>query len=414
MLLWRQTLSKAIQKAIAALTGTQQAKLTAADGAGNDYFGYSVSISADGNTTVIGAYGDDDKGADSGSAYIFTRSGSSWTQQAKLTAADGAAGDSFGFSVSISADGNTAIIGARYNDGNGSSTGSAYIFTRSGSSWTQQAKLTPADGAAGDSFGISVSISGDGNTAVIGAYTDDDNGADSGSAYIFTRSGSSWAQQAKLTAADGAASDRFGISVSISADGNTTVIGAYYDDDKGADSGSAYIFTRSGSSWVQQAKLTAADGAASDRFGIGVSISADGNTAVIGAYYDDDKGSASGSAYIFTRSGSIWTQQAKLTAADGASSDYFGFSVSISADGNTTAIGAYRDDDKGTNSGNAYIFTRSGSSWAQQAKLTAADGAASDYFGTGVSISGDGNTAVIGAYTDDDNGADSGSAYIFI
>ena len=414
MLLWRQTLSKAIQKAIAALTGTQQAKLTANDGAAEDYFGRNVSISGDGNTAVIGAYGDDDNGSSTGSAYIFTRSGSSWVQQAKLTAADGAANDNFGYSVSISGDGNTAVIGAHGDDDKGSASGSAYIFTRSGSSWTQQAKLTAADGATNDYFGICVSISGDGNTAVIGARYNDDKGTDSGSAYIFTRSGSTWTQQAKLLAADGATNDYFGFSVSISGDGNTTVIGAHADDNKGIDSGSAYIFTRSGSTWTQQAKLTAADGATSEYFGVSVSISADGNTAVIGAHYDDDKGGDSGSAYIFIRSGSSWTQQAKLTAADGAATDYFGFSVSISADGNTAAIGAYGDDDKGTDSGSAYIFTRSGSSWTQQAKLTADDGAASDYFGVSVSISADGNTAVIGVYGDDDKGTNSGSAYIFV
>ena len=266
----------------------QIAKLLAGDAAAADVFGYSVSLSGD--TALIGAWGDDDAGSSSGSAYIFTRSGSSWTQQAKLTASDAAAGDEFGYSVAISGD--TALVGAYRDDDAGNSSGSAYIFTRSGSSWTQQAKLTASDAAADDWFGFSVSLSGD--TALVGARFDDDDGSNSGSAYIFTRSGSSWTQQAKLTASDAAAGDEFGYSVAIS--GDTALVGALWDDAPDLDSGSAYIFTRSGSSWTQQAKLTASDATFIDRFGI-VSIS--GDTALVGAYFNDDAGSNSGSAYIF-------------------------------------------------------------------------------------------------------------------
>ena len=152
----------------------------------------------------------------------------------------------------------------------------------------------------------------------------------------------------------------FGYSVSISGDGNTAIVGAFYDNNgKGINAGSAYIYTRSCSTWTQQSKLLASDGAAGDNFGNSVSISGDGNTAIIGAYYDDDKGSDSGSAYIYTRSGSTWNQQAKVVASDGTSNDIFGYSVSISGDGNTVIVGAYGDDNvKGTNAGSAYIFAR--------------------------------------------------------
>ena len=196
---------------------------------------------------------------------------------AKLVAADGATNDFFGFSVALS--GNTAVIGALRddNDVNGVDSGSAYMFTRSGITWRQQAKLTAADGAANDTFGGNVAISGD--TAVIGAARDDDTGDNSGAAYVFIRSGTTWSQQAKLTAADGAANDRFGTRVALS--GNTTVIGAILDDDKGNDSGTAYVFARSGTAWSQQAKLTATDGAADDVFGWSVALS--GDTVVIGA-----------------------------------------------------------------------------------------------------------------------------------
>jgi hypothetical protein len=390
-------------------------KLLASDGVSNDRFGYSVSLSSDGSTALIGAHGDDDKGGSSGSAYIFTRDGSTWTEQAKLIASDGASDDQFGWSVSLSSDGNTALIGAYGDDDNGSISGSAYIFTRDGSTWTEQAKLVASDGVSSDYFGISVSLSSDGSTALIGAYADDDpvRGADSGSAYIFTRNGTTWTQQAKLTASDSAGGDRFGRSVTLSSDGSTALIGSPGDDDKGSASGSAYIFTRSGTTWIEQAKLTASDGAIDDSFGLSVTLSSDGSTALIGAPYSDDKGGNSGSAYIFTRSGSTWTEQAKLVASDGAADDYFGWAVSLSSDGNTALIGAYWDDDKGTNSGAAYVFTRDGTIWTEQVKLLASDGAADDYFGISVSLSSDGSTALIGAHYNDDKGTNSGSVYVF-
>ena len=367
------------------------AKLLASDGATNDYFGYSVSISSDGNTAIVGAHVDD---SSRGSAYIYTRSGSTWTQQTKLLASDGTVSDYFGVSVSISSDGNTAIVGAHVDD---SSRGSAYIYTRSGSTWTQQTKLLASDGTASDNFGISVSISSDGNTAIVGARGD---GSSRGSAYIYTRSGSTWTQQTKLIASDGSSGDYFGWSVSMSGDGNTAIVGAYRDDDY---RGSAYIYTRSGSTWTQQTKLIASDGSTSDNFGRSVSISSDGNTAIVGAYGDDSRGSA----YIYTRSGSTWTQQTKLIASDGSSGDYFGWSVSMSSDGNTAIVGAYRDD---SSRGSAYIYTRSGSTWTQQTKLIASDGSSGGYFGWSVSMSSDGNTAIVGAYTDDSN---RGTAYIY-
>ncbi|MEI7899836.1 MAG: hypothetical protein WCK89_06255 [bacterium] len=379
---------------------TLQAKLTAADAAAEGNFGCWVSLSGD--TALVGAYGDDNASTNSGSAYVFVRSGTAWMQQAKLTAADAATDDQFGVSVSVSGD--TAVVGAYGDDDAGSSSGRAYVFVRSGTVWMQQAKLTAADAATGDAFGVSVSVSG--GTAVVGAYGDDDAGSSSGSAYVFVRSGTAWAQQAKLKAADAAAGDSFGYSVSLADD--SVVVGAYWDDDKGVNSGSAYVFVRSGTSWTQQAKLTAADGAVDDRFGISVSLS--GDTALVGAFMDDDGGEVSGSAYVFARTGTNWIQQAKLIAADDAPYDYFGRSVSLSGD--TALVGAHYDDDRGVNSGSAYVFVRSGTAWTQQAKLTAADAAAEDAFGLLVSLSGD--SALVGAPGDDDAGDFSGSAYVFV
>ncbi len=375
-------------------------KLLASDGAAGDRFGNSVSISGD--YAIVGAYYDDDNGTNSGSAYIFFYDGTSWSEQAKLLASDGNTNDYFGYSVSISGD--YAIVGAVYDDDNGTNSGSAYIFKRSGTSWSEQAKLTASDGAAGDEFGVSVSISGD--YAIVGAYKEDYNGANSGSAYIFKRSGTNWSEQAKLTASDGFDYDEFGGSVSIS--GDYAIVGAWGDDDSGINSGSAYIFYYNGTNWSQQAKLTTSDGANYDWFGGSVSVS--GDYAIVGAYGDDDSGLSSGSAYIFKRSGTSWSEQAKLLAADGAEDDQFGWSVSISGD--YAIAGAFKDDDNGTNSGSAYIFFYDGTSWSEQAKLLASDGAAGDLFGYSASISGD--YAIVGAAFDDDNGVDSGSAYIYI
>jgi hypothetical protein len=276
------------------------AKLTASDGAAYDDFGYSVAISGD--TVVVGTHYDDDNGFESGSAYVFERNqtgADNWGQVAKLTASDAAADDRFGVSVAISGD--TVVVGAWGDADNGTQSGSAYVFERNqtgADNWGQVAKLTASDAAAGDWFGYSVAISGD--TVVVGAPGDDDNGSQSGSAYVFGRNqtgADNWGQVAKLTASDGAAGDWFGYSVAIS--GDTVVVGAPYDDDNGAYSGSAYVFERNqtgADNWGQVAKLTASDAAAVDCFGISVAISGDAGAIVVGADWDDDNGTDSGSA----------------------------------------------------------------------------------------------------------------------
>jgi len=377
-------------------------KILALDGGALDEFGHSVSLSGD--TVLIGAPANSDNGAWTGSAYVFIRTGTTWTQQQKLLPSDSALDDTFGLCVSLSGD--TALIGSGWDDNeNGVDAGSAYVFTRTGTTWTQQAKLLALDGAAGDLFGASVALSGD--TALIGALMDDDNGVDAGSAYVFTRTGTTWTQQAKLLASDGAAGDQFSY-YTCSLSGDTALISAPFDDDNGVDSGSVYVFTRTGTTWTQQAKLLTSDGAAGDVFGI--SFSLDGDAAIIGASYDDDNGTNSGSAYVFTRTGTTWTQQAKLLALDGAAGNYFGGFVSLFGD--TALIGAWGDDDNGSDSGSAYVFTRTGTTWSQQQKLTVSDGATGDHFG-GYGFSLDGDTAIISSRYDDDNGTDSGSVYVF-
>ena len=385
-----------------------ESKLTASDGETNDQFGYNVSISGD--YAVIGAYTEDANGGQSGSAYIFERDGAGvWSEVQKLTASDGSSLDYFGFSVAIS--GETVVIGADYDDDNGSASGSAYVFERDGVGfWSETQKLIASDAAANERFGYSVSISG--NTVGIGAAYDDDVDAatiDAGSAYVFERDEAGvWSQVQKLTASDGAGGDLFGKSVSIS--GDTLVVGADYDDDNGSASGSAYVFDRDGGGfWSETQKLTASDGSSVDYFGWKVSIS--GETMVVSANYDDDNGLNSGSVFIFERDGAgVWSEAQKLTASDGAENDQFGRSVSIS--GNKVVIGVDADDDNGGNSGSAYVFERGGAgNWSEVQKLTASDGAASDFFGRSVSISGE--TVVVGGHGNDDNGSGSGSAYMF-
>ncbi len=381
-----------------------EVKLLASDRAAGDYFGYAVARSADGRFALVGALGDENA---TGSAYVFERSGGAWVQRAKLTASDAAVGDEFGGSVALSGDGGYALVGAAYNAdvGGFGFSGSAYVFERSGNTWTEQAKLTASDADGDDTFGGSVALSDDGTAALIGAPIGDDaNGIETGSAYVFKRSGSTWAEQAELTASDGDLYDDFGEAVALSADGSRALVGAINDT---LSAGSAYVFERSGAAWTQQARLTASDGASLDIFGGTVALSADGLTALIGAPGDD---SYTGSAYVYERSGTTWTEQAKLTAPGNANGDEFGASLDLSTDGMTALVGARRDEQF---TGSAYVFERRGGTWTARTKLTASDGASSDSFGRAVALSGDGTSALIGSNSDDDDGTNSGSAYVF-
>jgi hypothetical protein len=291
---------------------------------------------------------------------VFTRSGGVWSQQAQLTASDGAAYDYFGRAVALNAAGDTAIVGASTHAvGANSEQGSAYVFTRGGGVWSQQAQLTASDGAGVYWLGHSVALNAAGDTAIVGAYGSNVGANNQGSAYVFARSGGIWSQQAQLTASDGAASDYFGRSVALNAAGDTAIVGAYHDD-VGANvvQGSAYVFAPSAGNWIQQAKLTASDGAKGDEFGGSVALNAAGDTAIVGACLDDVGANIyQGSAYVFARSGGVWSQQVKLTASDGAAYDYFGVSVALNAAGDTAIVGAPRDDvGANANQGSAYFF----------------------------------------------------------
>lgn len=270
---------------------SQQQKLTADDGDTLDYFGSSVAL--DNDTAIIGAPGDEDpNGDDAGSAYVFTLSEGCWSQQQKLSANDGDSYDDFGRAVAV--DGDTVAVGTYDEDPNGYESGSVYIFTRSSGQWNQQQKLTPDDGDRGDKFGREVAL--DRNTVVIGAYHDEGpNGSSAGSAYVFTRSEGKWSQQQKLLPSDSSQVTQFGLTTAL--DGDTAVIGTYDEPDlSGKGRGSAYVFTRSEGNWSQQQKLIPEDDTDDTLYGWAVAV--DRDVAVVGAPWD---GHQTGSAYVFER-----------------------------------------------------------------------------------------------------------------
>ncbi len=378
------------------------ATLTAPSVQDGSHFGRRTAISGD--TIIVAAPLHDGSGADSGAVHAFVRSGGGWAYQSELITLGGVAGgDLFGLGLAIS--GNTVIVGAPGDDDNGAGSGAAYVFVRTGTTWAQQTKLLPLDGAAGDNFGAGVSI--DGDTVVIGADLDDDGGDASGSAYVFVRSGTVWTQQQKLTALDASPADQFAFSVSIS--GDTIVVGASADDAPAVNSGSAYVFVRSGTAWSQQARLTASDGAADDLFGTAVAVSAE--TALVGARLADAPGAVdAGATYAFVRSGTSWTQQARLVATDATSRAAFGTSPALVGD--TAVIGAFdANTPDGADAGSAYIFVRSGAHWTQQGKILDPAPAAGDFFGNSLAFAG--QEVVIGARGDAAGGTNTGAVFVY-
>jgi hypothetical protein len=345
---------------------------------GNDaFFGYSVAV--DGSTAVVGAMNGN---GTLGAAYVYVRSGTTWSLQQELTAADGAANDQFGYAVAVS--GNTALVAAAGKD---SGQGYVYAFSRSGTTWTLQQEFTASDGAANDCFGCSLGLGS--STAVVGAPG---HLGGTGAAYVLTSSGT-WQKQQEFLGT--ATTSSFGFAVAASSDGTTVVVG---DFGVASQKGSVYVYSLNGT-WSQtpvEATLAAADGAANDRFGYAVGAIA--GTVIVGAYGNG----GTGAAYVFSGSGTAWSQQAKLLASDRASGDSFGESVALS--GNTAVVGAY--EKAGTNGpGAAYVFTETSGTWVQSEVFATAPG---QYFGYAVAASG--TTAVVGAYgASNDNGA----AYFF-
>jgi hypothetical protein len=427
-------------------------------------FGSSAAISVD--IAVIGSYNESsgDK-QDSGAVYVFVRNDSEWTFQGYLKPPSLSEFDAFGLSVAVSGD--TIVVGApgnrTFGDPSDPDTGAAYVFSRSGTNWIQQAHLHASNTEAGDVFGWSVAISG--NTIVIGAWGEgsnargvngnqnDNSAADSGAAYIFVRDGTNWSQQAYLKASNAGAGDLFGRTVAISHD--TVVVGAYQEDsissgvngnqndDSASDAGAAYVFVRSGTTWSQQAYLKASNTEFEDRFGVSVAISddmvvvggpsEDSNARVVNGNQANNAANAAGAAYVFKRNGTNWSQQAYLKASNADPGDYFGSAVAISGDtiiagapveaSNARGINGNQPNNEASFAGAAYVFVRSGTRWLQQAYLKASNTDPSDNFGASVAISGD--TAVIGASQEasnatgvngdqtDNSNFGAGAAYVF-
>jgi FG-GAP repeat protein len=372
-------------------TFTQQQKLEVPDAF--DLFGFSVAIS--GETVVVGATRAD---FDRGAAYVFARSGEGWSLQQKLISSLRSPGDGVGWSVAIS--GETLVVGAATAS---DYRGRAFVFVRSGGVWSEQQALRASNRRMGAGFGTSVAISGE--TVVVGSPMGDAAiFGNQGTAYVFVRNSGVWSEQQILTASDPVGGDKFGSSVAIS--GETVMVGAPGDDSRG----SVYVFARSGEVWSQQQMLTASDAAANDSFGNSMAIN--GETVVVGAVGDDGAaGIDQGAAYVFARSGGVWSEQQKLEASDAAANDLFGSSVVIS--GEMVVVGAPFDDGTaGIDQGAAYVFARSGGVWSEQQKLLASDAAVADQFGSSVAISG--KTVVVGAPFDDGEGSTNhGSAHVF-
>jgi hypothetical protein len=324
------------------------------------YQGISLAISADGNTAIVGGFEDN---AGTGAAWIFTRNNGVWTQQGSKLVGTGAVGNAAqGWSVALSADGNTAIVGGY---GDNSQTGAAWVFTRSGGVWSQQGSKLVGTGVVGNQANQgSVALSGDGNTAIVGGNAD--NGG-TGAAWVFTRSAGVWAQQGdKLVGAGGVGASQ-GSRVGLSADGNTAIVGGNTDS---SGAGAAWIFTRAAGVWSQQGNKLVGTGAVGQAAQAWVALSGDGNTAIVGGNLDNSStGAITGAAWIFTRSAGVWSQQGnKLVGTGAVGNSEQGYGVSLSADGNTAIVGGAGDN---SSIGAVWVYTRSNGVWtpSQEAAL---------------------------------------------
>jgi trimeric autotransporter adhesin len=432
-----------------------------------------VALSADGTTLAVGATGEDssasgingdqsdDNASNAGAVYVFTRQSSGWTQQAYIKASNTGAGDGFGASVALSADGSTLAVGARREDSinagvNGNQaddsaqdSGAVYVFARSAGVWTQQAYIKASNPGVDHQFGTAIALDATGDTLAVGAYGErssatgvngiqgDNSALFAGAAYVFTRSGAAWSQQAYIKASNTNAQDFFGIAVALSADGSTLAVGAYFEDsgatgvdanqlDNSAPSaGAVYVFTRAAGTWTQQAYVKASNTGANDMFGTFVALSSDGSTLAVAAHDEasaatgidgdqsDNSAPGAGAVYVFARAASVWTQQAYVKASNTDTGDGFGSYVQLSADGNTLAMAAIGEDSNAfavnrpqvdnsmSLAGAAYVFTNRAGVWTQQAYVKAGTSETFDQFGISLALSGDGATLAIGAPGED-------------
>jgi len=326
-------------------------------------------------------------------------------EEPKLTAPNGAAGDRFGIAVSIHGD--LAVSGAYLKSVAGIASGATFVYRRGATgAWVPEAQLVPSDGGPGDWFGVSVAT--DGERVLVGAQNHDGAGANAGAAYVYREDGGSWVEEAKLVAPAPGANDWMGHSVSLAED--LAVAGAHLTDGPAADTGAVHVFRRDGTgTWTFEAALTASDPEAASEFGS--SVGTDGTSVVVGARWKDETGPNSGAAYVYRRVAGVWTEEAELVPADPASGDEFGFEVAV--DGDRAVCAARLEDEAGVDAGALYVFVRDETgAWSQEAKLVGGDLAADDRFGEGLSI--DGGIVVGGARQHDAAAADGGAAYVFV
>ncbi len=455
----------------------------------NDNFGGAIALSADGNTLAIASAAEssasteaDNSAPGAGAVYIFARTGTTWTQQAYVKASNPATQDTFGTSVALSADGSTLAVSAIGEDsaavginGNQASnaalgSGAVYVFTRTGTTWAQQAYVKASNTEANDAFGTSVALSSDGATLAVGANGEDSQGfgnqadntfSNAGAAYVYVRNATTWNQQAYIKASNPGSGDSFGGAVALSGDGSTLAVGSYFEssgsvgvngtqNETAAVSGAVYVVTRVGSTWSQQAFVKASNTGSGDLFGATVALSADGTTLAVGAFGEesaatgingnqaDNAASQAGAVYAFTRVGPTWSQQAYIKASNTNASDFFGRScLALSGNGSILIVGAFFEDsaDVGINgnqadnsaseAGAAYVFMRAGTTWSQSNYVKASNTAAADRLSIGGAVSADGATVALGAPLEDsaaigidgnqaDNAAsESGAVYLY-
>jgi len=390
-------------------TWSQQAYIKASNTGADNRFGERVALSADGSTLAVGAPVEgsaatgingnqaDNSAPGSGVAYVFTRSGTTWSQQAYVKASNTGTNDQFGFGVALSGDGSTLAVGAlgessaatgingNQGDNSAPNSGAVYVFTRSGTTWSQQAYVKASNTGTGDQFGRYVTLSGDSSTLAVGAIGEasaatgigsnqaDNSASSAGAVYVFARSGTTWSQQAYVKASNTGTGDGFGIDVALSGDGSTLAVCALFEssaatgingnqaDNSARSSGAAYVFVRSGTTWSQQAYVKASNTGTNDGFGR-VALSRDGLTLAVGAVGEgsaatgiggnqaDNSAPGAGAIYVFTRSGTTWSQQTYVKASNTGMGDQFGLSVALAADG-SLAVGAYFESSAATGIG---------------------------------------------------------------
>lgn len=394
------------------IPNSEEAMLSANDYNANHYYGYDVAISGDKTRVIVGAPYTTAGQNTSGKVYIYIKSGSTWTLEAGFVPGVASSGDRVGIAVSIDYSG-TRIAASAYFYPGGGSTGRVYIYTRSGTTWSIETTLTGP--TSGEYFGYDIFFDNNADRIIIGSYAKDTNGQDSGSVSIYRRSNTSWIQELVYTPPDTVTFDYFGCSTYLSGDGTRAAIGSQYSDPGGVSSaGSVHILSRSGTTWSLETKLTANDKATGDQFGYSCALDYSGTRCVVGAFSTDGTGlNNTGKVYIYSRSGTTWSLESGLLPSDIKAGMVFGCSVDINDTGDIVIIGAYNAGTIG--GGQAYIFSRTGTTWVQERILNGSTTESGDRFGYSVSISSNGDKIIIGAQLANMPGGidNAGKVYIF-